>query len=111
MRLINGLATLCLIAAASLPPTTFAEAAPPRVQAYSCSALSAQIGPQKVWQTAFVGYRPSTFDFFREHPGKDRYAAAPCFKTQSACNAWLHWIQTDWPDNNNHRPCRRGLRY
>ena len=107
--IIAGLAGLGLFATALLPAGP-AEAAPPRVQAYSCGALSAEIGPSKVWWTRFEGYHPSPFDFFRNHPRKDRYAAAPCFKTQSACKAWLYWAQTDWPDMNSHIPCRKGLR-
>jgi hypothetical protein len=41
----------------------------------------------------------------------EHYAAAPCFKTEAACKAWLYWIQSDWPLQNNYWPCRRGLHY
>jgi hypothetical protein len=109
MRMIFGLAGLGLLVAALLPLPA-AEAAPARVAAYSCGALSAQIGPAKVWRTQFEGYRPSPFDFFRNHKRMDRYAAAPCFRTQSTCKAWLYWAQTDWPYMNSHIPCRQGLR-
>lgn len=112
MRTMSGLmAGLAMLSALAAVPTAVAAKTPPRVPAYSCSALAAQVGPSKVWQTQFTGYRPSPLDFFRDHPRLEHYGAAPCFKTQTACKAWLYWIQSDWPLQNNYWPCRKGLPY
>ncbi len=83
-----------------------AEAAqPPRVHAYACGPLVASRGPSRVWQTWFTGVKRDLWDNHR------RYTAAPCFASLSACKAWLYWAQSDWPDRNTFRPCRRGLHY
>jgi hypothetical protein len=112
MRTMTGLvAGLAMLSGLAAAPAMVQAKTPPRVPAYSCSALSAAIGASKVWQTQFEGNRPSPLDFFREHPRMEHYAAAPCFKTEAACKAWLYWIQSDWPLQNNYRPCRRGIRY
>ena len=96
-----GLAALLVLSAAH-----GAQAAPPpRVGGYSCGALASAIGPRNVWQTWFTGYRHQLFG------PPQQYTAAPCFKTQAACRAWLYWAQTDYPMRNTFRPCRKGPGY
>ena len=103
MRILFGFLGLAALLALAAPHQ--ASAAPPRVGAYSCSVLSASIGPRNVWQTWFTGSRRQLFDQI------DWYTASPCFKTQAACTAWLYWAQTDWPRRNTFKPCRKGIPY
>ena len=100
-----GLAAL-LVAASILSTATIpAEAAnPPRVQGQSCSKLKAQLGRANVWQTSFVGQRLGPFDQLED------YHAAPCFRTQADCKAWLYWAQTDWDRYQYFNPCKKGIR-
>ena len=93
------------VAAASLATAAIfagpaAEAAPPRVQAHQCAALTATLGPGKTWRTNFTGQRRSDFDTYED------YSASPCFPSERECKAWLYWAQTDWPHRNNFTPCR-----
>lgn len=81
-----------------------AAANPPRVSPESCSRLKAQIGAKNVWQTSFVGQRQGPFDQL------ESYHAAPCFRTQQACKAWLYWAQTDWDRYQYFNPCKKGIR-
>jgi hypothetical protein len=100
-----SLAAAVLMFAASFPPLSPAEAAnPPRVQPQSCSRLKAEIGARNVWQTSFVGQRRGPFDRL------ESFHAAPCFRTQAACKAWLYWAQTDWDHYQYFNPCRKGIR-
>ena len=95
------LAAALLVLAAPFP----AEAAnPPRVQPQSCSRLKAEIGARNVWQTSFVGQRRGPFDRL------ESFHAAPCFRTEVACKAWLYWAQTDWDHYQYFNPCRKGVR-
>lgn len=84
--------------------TPLAAANPPRVNPESCSRLKAQIGAKNVWQTSFVGQRQGPFDQL------ESYHAAPCFRTQEACKAWLYWAQTDWDRYQYFNPCKKGIR-
>jgi hypothetical protein len=77
---------------------------PPRVKAENCNRLKAQIGAGNVWQTSFVGQRQGPFDQL------ENYHAAPCFRTQDACKAWLYWAQTDWDRYQYFNPCKKGIR-
>ena len=83
-----------------------AQAAPPRVPAYSCGTLASTIGPQQCLADLVHAARASSCSDRRDY-----YTASPCFKTQAACKAWLYWAQTDWPLVNTFRPCRKGLGY
>ena len=103
MKVFAGFLGLAALAALAMPHA--ANAAPPRVAAYSCGALAAQVGPRNVWQTWFRGMHHELFG------PPSRYYAAPCFRTEAACRAWLYWAQTDWPLQNTFRPCRRGIGY
>ncbi len=104
MRILAGFLGLAALLALSVPHS--AEAAPPpRVSAFACGYLAATVGPSHVWQTWFRGSRKELFGPPR------RYVAAPCFKTQAACKAWLYWAQTDWPMVNTFKPCRKGIGY
>ena len=103
MRILFGFLGLAALLAFAVPHT--AEAAPARVPAYSCSYLAATVGPSHVWQTWFRGARKPLFG------PRQFYVAAPCFKTYSACKAWLYWAQTDWPLTNTFRACRKGIGY
>ncbi len=104
MRILAGFLGLAALLALGGPQSA-AAAQPPRVAAYSCGSLSSTIGPYNVWQTWFTGARKPLFGPL------DWYTAAPCFKTQTACKAWLYWAQTDWPVRNTFRPCRKGIGY
>jgi hypothetical protein len=98
----SAIAGLLAIAAA-LPALPAAEAAnPPRVRGESCGALAAQIGKANVWSTSFYGERKDLFDRI------EFYQAAPCFRSQADCKAWLYWAQTDWNHYNYWNPCRKG---
>ncbi len=103
---ISKLAAAALVAAVSiLPPLVPAEAAnPPRVNPQSCSRLKADMGAKNVWQTSFVGQRQGPFDQL------ESYHAAPCFRTQADCKAWLYWAQTDWDRYQYFTPCKKGIR-
>ncbi len=103
MRILAGFLGLAALLMLSAPHA--AQAAPPRVPAYSCGTLASTIGPRNVWQTWFRGSHRQLFDRI------DWYTASPCFKTRAACKAWLYWAQTDWPLVNTFRPCRKGLGY
>ncbi len=103
MRILLGL--LGLSGLLMLATSHDANAAPQRVNAYSCGYLASSIGRHNVWQTWFTGERHQLFGP-REH-----FTAAPCFKTRSACTDWLYWAQTDWPLTNTFRPCRKGAPY
>jgi hypothetical protein len=79
-------------------------AQPPRVPAYSCPGLAAQLGAANVWQTAFWAWR---YDVFGDREDID---AVACFASEADCTAWLYWAQSDW----DHifpppLPCRRGI--
>jgi hypothetical protein len=100
MRLSAIVLATTAIGAACLPVVP-AEAAPPRVQGQSCSALAAAIGPGKTWRTSFRGEKRDPFDNFWP------YSASPCFASREACRAWLYWAQSDYPDRNTFTPCRR----
>ena len=104
MRIVATLVGLAAVAAALALPAT-AEASPPRVQAYDCHALAAKLGPAKVWQTSFWGYRKDLFGF------KQQLLASPCFANETNCKAWLYWAQSDWPDHVAPRRCRQGIPY
>ena len=78
-----------------------ADAAPPRLQGYDCSALAASLGPGKVWRTSFRGEQRDLWDHFWP------YSASPCFASEKACKAWLYWAQSDYPHQNSFTPCRR----
>jgi hypothetical protein len=78
-----------------------ADAAPPRVEGYSCKALAASIGPGKVWRTNFRGEKRDIWDNYWP------YSASPCFPSEKICKAWLYWAQSDYPDRNTFTPCRR----
>ncbi len=110
-KMMTVIASLAIGSAALTVPQMASAKTPARVPAYSCAVLASTIGPSKVWQAQFQGNRPSPMDFFRDHPRMEHYAAAPCFMTQSACQAWLYWIQSDWPLQNNYWPCRKGIPY
>lgn len=93
-------AAATILASATLP----AEAAnPPRVSGQSCSKLKAEMGRANVWQTSFVGERLGPFDQL------EKYHAAPCFRTQADCKAWLYWAQTDWDRYQYFTPCKKGI--
>lgn len=100
MRTLAALFALSTVLAGAATP---AAAAPPRVPAYDCGSLAAQVGRGNVWQTWFTGQREDLFDRI------DTYTAAPCFTTQANCKAWLYWAQTDFPSVNSTRPCRKGV--
>ena len=100
MRIVFGFLGLAALLMLGAPHA--ANAAPPRVHAYSCGALASSVGSHNVWRTWFTGYRHQLFG------PPDHYTASPCFKTQAACKAWLYWAQTDWPRQNSFRPCRKG---
>ena len=85
MRILAGFLGLAALLMLSAPHA--AQAAPPRVPAYSCDTLASTIGP------------------------RETTIASPCFRTETACKAWLYWAQTDWPLVNTFRPCRKGLGY
>ena len=104
--MLMRLATATLIAAAAILPAAIpAEAAnPPRVNGESCSKLKAQLGKGNVWQTSFVGQRLGMFDEL------ESYHAAPCFRSQANCKAWLYWAQTDWNRYQYFTPCKKGIR-
>ncbi|HET7715743.1 MAG TPA: hypothetical protein VFK86_08955 [Bauldia sp.] len=98
-------AAAMLAGLAILPAAPPADAAnPPRVQGESCSKLKAMLGRANVWQTSFVGQRKGPFDQILS------YHAAPCFRTQANCKAWLYWAQTDWDYYQYFNPCRKGIR-
>ncbi len=103
MRILAGFLGLAALLMLSAPHA--AQAAPPRVTAYSCSDLAATVGPGNVWQTWFRGSRKPLFG------PRETTVASPCFRTQAACKAWLYWAQTDWPLVNTFRVCRKGLGY
>jgi hypothetical protein len=88
-------AALVALPAAASP----AEAAqPPRVQAFQCGALAAQVGPANLWQTSFMGWR---YDVFGD---REDIFAAPCFPSEADCTAWLYWAQSDWQHNFIQHP-------
>ncbi len=103
MRILAGFLGLAALMMVSAPHV--AQAAPPRVAAYSCGYLASTMGASRVWQTWFTGSRRQLFG------PPLYYTASPCFKTQAACKAWLYWAQTDWPQRNTFRSCRRGIGY
>jgi hypothetical protein len=103
MRILIGFLGLAALLMLGAPQD--ANAAPPRVAAYSCGYLASTIGPRNVWQTWFTGSQRQLFDQI------EWYTASPCFKTQAACKAWLYWAQTDWPRQNTFKPCRKGIPY
>ena len=79
-----GAAAVVAVASILSTATIPAEAAnPPRVQGGNCNKLKAQIGRANVWQTSFVGQRLGPFDQL------ESYHAAPCFRSQADCKAWL----------------------
>lgn len=96
-----GLAALLALGA----PHVAEAAPPPRVTASSCSALASTVGAHRVWRTWFTGSRHQLFG------PPLHYTASPCFKTETACKAWLYWAQTDWPRQNTFRPCWTGGEY
>lgn len=81
------IAAASILSAATIPVDA---ANPPRVQGQSCSKLKAAIGKSNVWSTSFVGQRKGPFDRI------ESYQAAPCFRSQADCKAWLYWAQSDW---------------
>ena len=103
---VSKLAAAAIVTAATLvAPIPPADAAnPPRVQPQNCNRLKAEIGARNVWQTSFVGQRQGFFDQI------ESYHAAPCFRTQEACKAWLYWAQTDWDRYQYFNPCKKGIR-
>jgi hypothetical protein len=102
MRLVAAVLAIGIIFSGLAPGAEAAQ--PPRVQAYSCSYLVATRASH-IWQTWFTGARRDLWDHY------DTYTAAPCFTGEASCKAWLYWAQSDWPDRNTFRPCRRGLVY
>jgi hypothetical protein len=105
--MFTKLGAVAIVAAASILMTAAipADAAnPPRVKGGSCSKLKAELGRANVWQTSFVGERIGPFDQY------EKYHAAPCFRTQADCKAWLYWAQTDWDRYQYFTPCKKGVR-
>lgn len=104
--MFTRLAAAALLAASAIGPMAIpAEAAnPPRVPGLSCSKLKAEMGRANVWQTSFVGQRYGPFDQL------ESYNAAPCFRNQADCKAWLYWAQTDWDRYQYFTPCKKGIR-
>ena len=103
MRILAGFLGLAALLVLAAPHG--AQAAPPRVAAYSCGYLASAVGPHNVWQTWFRGGRKPLFG------PPQWYTASPCFKSEAACKAWLYWAQTDWQLVNTFRPCRKGIGY
>jgi hypothetical protein len=98
------LATAAAIAAAALALSAHA-ASPPRVEGEDCRVLAAAIGKNNVWQTTFWATGKDVFDRPVE------FFAAPCFRTQATCKAWLYWARSDWdPNYVQPQPCTRGVR-
>jgi hypothetical protein len=104
-RMMAGLAAVAAISGAFALIDTAEAASPPRVDAYDCRYVAATKGPANTWQTWFRGSRENLFG------PDDHYTATPCFTSQASCKAWLYWAQTDWPKQNNFKPCRKGLGY
>ena len=100
MRIFAAAIGAAAMAAVTMPVVP-AQAAPPRVEGYSCSALTASVGPGKVWRTSFRGEKRDMFDFYLP------YSASPCFTSQQTCKAWLYWAQSDYPHRNTFTPCKR----
>lgn len=96
-------AAASFLIASSLAQTGAFAAQPPRVEAESCGALAAAIGPAKVIEAVFWGQRPDTFDRIEETQ------VSVCFRTKAACNAWLYWAQSDWQQSHVLTRCRVGL--
>ncbi len=80
-------------------------AAPSRVEGEDCGVLAAALGKDKIWQTTFWAHGKDEFDLPVE------FFAAPCFRTEAACKAWLYWARSDWdPNYVQPQPCTRGIR-
>ena len=77
-------------------------AQPKRVKAGNCTSLAKSVGKKNVWRTFFRGAKDGPFDQVWW------YTAAPCFRTQADCTAWLYWAQSDWPKYTSPSPCRKG---
>jgi hypothetical protein len=95
------IAATALVAAAMTVPAAAAQ--PPRVKAYSCSALKRTLPVSQIWSTWIYGERRNLFG------PNDAYQNAPCFKSLANCKAWLYWAQTDWNIDTRMKPCHRGL--
>ena len=98
--LLGAMATIATVALA----TSADAASPPRVEGEDCRILAAAIGKDKVWQTTFWATGVDTFDRPVE------FFAAPCFRTEAACKAWLYWAQSDWDRYQYFNPCKKGIR-
>ena len=95
--------TVGFVAASSLVHSGAYAAQPPRVEAESCGAVAAAVGPGKAVHAVFWGQRPDIFDRIEETQ------VSVCFRTKAACNAWLYWAQSDWQQSHVLTRCRVGL--
>ena len=109
MRLILAavlVAATTFVAAASPAAITPPGAPYPRVQPMACAALTAKLGPGKIWHTWFQGQRDTPTDNGNVTSIYD--FDDPCFASLESCKAWLYWAQTDWPDMMQFQRCHQG---
>lgn len=101
MRIL--LAGSLFAAAMTLAMPPLAEAAPPpRVKGLNCRTLAKQIPASSMWTATFRGNRIGHFDI------RESTFQVKCFKSQADCKAWVYWIQSDWPLENQVKRCRKG---
>lgn len=83
---------------------TASAAPPPRVEGLYCTrALKASAPANAFWWAVFQGERKGFFG------GRETTRQLRCFRSQADCKAWLYWVQSDWPDLNQLRRCKRGF--
>jgi hypothetical protein len=106
MRWISQYSLNAAIAVALLFSSAFApkvaDAAPPRVEGFSCSYGKA---PRGTWIGYFDGIKESPIISFGER--YDPVTMIRCFKTQADCKAWKYWAQTDYPTAVRTAWCRK----
>jgi hypothetical protein len=104
---MRKLIVIAIVVAAMIPSIAARPALAkehPRVNGLSCSAVAQSSGPANVWRAYFYGESQGLFN------NRWPYSAAPCFRSQTDCENWLYWAQTDYPLEQNITRCHRGLR-
>lgn len=73
-----------------------------------CLSLARQIGASHVWWGRHIGAKERD-PFFKWGSRKEEFNAIGCFSTRKACEDWLYWKRTEYPEFAAVQPCRRGL--
>lgn len=103
-----ALSCLAIFTMVSAVPVEAASNKRPKPKPERCIPLAKKIGPSRVWWGRHIGWR-ELHPMFEWGPKRERFNDIGCFRNRKACENWLYWMRTDYPNSTYYKPCRRGL--